>query len=212
MNFEDVNFTCKQITTSAIRTDEVPQITVKKCTFDSCKVKNNQIDGGAIYSKNCGFKCESSYFNNCITKFDGNGGGIYFVIENKKIEGEVSFENCHFSECKSSKGAGIYILCNDEDKMITINKCKFLTNSLFESEISSGSGIYLKAANSVISHCIFKKNSGGCSCEIVEPLRTEKMNSIEMKNSKTLSVSLFECEFEINEKSDSSLSYCSSSN
>lgn len=201
-DFEEVNFECKEIETSAVRSEEVPKVTIKKCTFESCKVKNSQVDGGAIYSKNSGFKCELSDFVNCNTKEKGSGGGIFFVLD-KPVDNEVSFEKCTFSECKASRGAGLFIYSTVRDKPITIKRCKFISNSLFKGESSEGSGIYLNAVRCTVFYCTFKKNSGGSSFKIIE--HKENLNSKVLSSS--FSVSVFQCNFEINENSKSSLSY-----
>lgn len=200
-NFDDVNFACEHIPTSAIRSEEVPKVTVNRCTFDSCKVKNSQVDGGAIYSKNCGFKCESSDFKSCTSKENGKGGGVYFVID-KQIDDEIIFDNCNFTECKASNGAGMYMHCSVEDKQLTILNCMFSSNSLYKSESSSGSGIYINALNFILKLCSFRKNKGS-SCKIVG----EFENAKSIKLLSFSSISVLSCTFEIDEKSKSSLCY-----
>lgn len=208
--FHNVSFTCPDALMSAIKGNNSNQVIVKSCKFNSCSVKSAIGSGGAILSINCVLKCESSQFVNCRSKENGGGGGISIVL-NQNINEDVTISKCKFSECSATFGGALYLYSNVDSNTIVIQKSTFLSNTLIESKsstdsINGGSAIYVNAVKASIKFCKFVDNSGLSSVKVDNNF--DKAPSLFLKE--TLfdsSVSIENCEFEIDSSSKSSLFY-----
>ena len=213
-SFKNITFECTQSKISAIKTNLSSLVLIDKCVFNSCSVKNENGNGGAVLVHNCPIQMESSDFMNCSSSTNGGGGGIYAILD-QPIQEKFNIERCTFDKCSASYGGAVYLYSNIVENSVSITKCLFTSNYLTSTQPSTendlttgGSAILLVTMNGAISKCKFLQNKGDVSVKIVSSLSLESNNEVRLlstKNSKS-SLSIKQCLFEIDYHSSSSLS------
>lgn len=212
--FQNDDFLCVEHKVGAIRSVMSPQITIDNCRFVSCTVKVDDMNGGAINFINCGISCTSSHFTSCTSTTGGKGGAIYLRINSSSVQGDAVIDDCEFTGCSAYYGGCAFVYSSDDTKQITISNCKFTQNEVLSSnsisEPSTGSALYLMTKHSVVVGCRFRKNKGKTTVNIVHNFDSELGNvkhSLSRLNGRIKSsVVIEECEFNIDESADSSLS------
>lgn len=206
---------CADNKLSAIKTEDVPQLIIGKCSFHCCSPKNENDFGGAINSINAGINCGKSDFVECKSS---RKGGIFIHID-KPVDEKLKIDGCKFIKCSAENGGGCYIYSNLITNSITITNCLFSQNSIKESQDASSknelrgaeSGVFMNAMRGSIRRCQFIDNKSEGSCTILNDFSNDEQSK---KNIKILSenndenlVLISDCTFKINAKSKSSLFY-----
>lgn len=186
---------------------ETENLNIESSTFTGLKYEN--VNGGAISLKNWGLTVKGSHFDGCEAQTEGKaGGGIYIYVEEPMIY-SITIETTEFQNCKATYGGGIYAYCSLEDKIVTIKSCHFTSNEASETapttgdtNLFGGSAIFLSTKKSIVIKSKFKSNPG-TGMKVYNPFTD---TSSKILNSES-SISVSDCEFEVNEKSTSSLIY-----
>lgn len=210
--FKNITFSCTQSKISAIKTSLSSTVVIDKCMFNSCSVKNENGNGGAVNVYNCPIQMRISDFVNCTSSTNGKGGGIYAILD-KEVEDKFTIEGCTFDNCSAAYGGAVYLYSNIETNSITIKKCKFTSNRITNSEsndelLNGGSAILFAVMNGKIVTCKFVNNNGKSAVKVVNNFDVKSDNYKLLSNKYTKSsVSIKNCLFEINYDASSSLSH-----
>lgn len=176
--------------------------------------KKNSASGGAIYLINCALDCNNTNFIRCSST-NGAGGAIY-VKNWFEIVNNITLLNLNFTGCESLYGGAVYLYSGYEPSAVDIQNCTFISNKAISNKkdpLFGGSAIYLAAKNVNVFNCLFRENIGeGGAFKIQANLNNDEitesklLNHINNVNGNNNVITIFDCEFVIDEKTESSIS------
>lgn len=125
-SFGHVSFSRETSKLSVIKSQDVDHVIIEKCSFVSCRVKNDNENGGAINFIDCGINCGRSKFIDCSSPL--KGGGVSIRIR-KEIKDKIKVDGYIFSKCAASNAGGCYVYSSTSSSISFMN-CSFASASL----------------------------------------------------------------------------------
>lgn len=178
---------------------------------DFTDISKSDVDGGAIHIVNCGLNCNKTTFTRCSAP--KRGGGAIYAKNTLDFANSMTFKDLKFKQCSATYGAGIYAYSSSDQCLVTIDSCKFDSNTIVEdssSPLIGGSAMYLTVKIGNVVNCDIRGASKYSLIKATKDFTTysnlRRIDQLSSQNSLLIS----SCHFKHNDDSTTSIYYVSS--